>query len=114
MVNLSLLDANPLVVRYEVVEFRPLENGLYYRCEVLWNDGSRLFAREYSTDIKRVYSFHWQDADDSLRVRWDNAPHFPLLNTFPHHRHNADGTVSESLSVSFEDVTREIIQQLTP
>jgi hypothetical protein len=114
MVNLSLLDTNPLVIRYDVSEFRPLENGVYYRCEIVWKDGSRLFAREYSSDEKRVYSFHWQDTSDCLRLRWDNAPHFPLLPTFPHHRHNEDGTVSESQSVSFEDVMADITQRLNP
>jgi hypothetical protein len=113
MVNLQLLNANPLVVRYDVVEFRILENGFYYRCEVLWQDSSRLFARDYSTSSKRAYSFHWQDAENRCILRWDNAPHFPRLATFPHHRHNADDTVSESPPVDFDDVIREISRRLT-
>lgn len=112
MVNLNLLDTNPYVVRYDVVEFRPLEHGLYYRCEIEWTDGSRLFAREYSTDEKRVYSFHWQDANNGLLLRWDNAPHFPQMQTFPHHRHNYDGTVSECHAVSFEEVIQTVTQRL--
>ncbi len=113
MVNLSLLDQNPFVERYDIAEFRPLENGIYYRCEVVWKDGSRLFTREYSTDTKRVYSFHWQENNDRLLLRWDNAPHFPLLSTFPHHRHNADGTVSEHPPARFEEVIKEITQSLS-
>ena len=34
-----------------------------------------------------TYSFHWQDRRDRLIKRWDNAPHFPDLKSFPHHAH---------------------------
>jgi hypothetical protein len=31
------------------------------------------------------YSFHYQNADETLRFRYDNAPHHGDLPTFPHH-----------------------------
>jgi hypothetical protein len=40
------------------------------------------------------YSFHWQTSDGTLISRWDNAPHHLSLPNAPHHRHNADGSVS--------------------
>ncbi len=33
------------------------------------------------------YSFHLQNAAGRCIVRWDNAPHYPDLPTFPHHIH---------------------------
>ena len=33
------------------------------------------------------YRFHWQNRDESLIKRYDNAPHFPELDNFPHHVH---------------------------
>jgi hypothetical protein len=34
------------------------------------------------------YRHHWQDAKDALIKRWDNAPHHPAIETFPHHLHD--------------------------
>lgn len=34
-----------------------------------------------------TYNYHWQDCHHRLIKRWDNAPHFPHLETFPHHVH---------------------------
>ena len=52
-------------------------------------DGSVIFLREII--IEKVlcdYSYHWQKADGSLIIRWDNSPHFPnISSTFPHHKH---------------------------
>ncbi len=36
------------------------------------------------------YSFHWMNADNHLRMRWDNAEHYSRLPNFPHHRHDGD------------------------
>ena len=36
------------------------------------------------------YSFHWMTAENQLKVRWDNAEHYPQLPSFPHHRHDGD------------------------
>jgi hypothetical protein len=30
------------------------------------------------------------EPDNQLRVRWDNAEHYPDLPGFPHHRHDGD------------------------
>jgi hypothetical protein len=34
----------------------------------------------------RSYSYHVQKGDKMLQ-RWDNAPHWPNMKTFPHHLH---------------------------
>ncbi|MEM6837270.1 MAG: DUF6516 family protein [Cyanobacteria bacterium P01_C01_bin.120] len=34
------------------------------------------------------YRYQWMDSTKTqLRKRWDNAPHFPDVETFPHHVH---------------------------
>jgi Family of unknown function (DUF6516) len=35
----------------------------------------------------QTYRIHWQSADGQLKRRWDNAPHYPDISTFPHHVH---------------------------
>jgi hypothetical protein len=36
------------------------------------------------------YRYHFQDKQNNLIFRYDNAPHFPTLDNFPHHKHLSD------------------------
>ena len=36
---------------------------------------------------KKKYKYHFQDSDNSLIFRYDNAPHHREIGTFPHHKH---------------------------
>ncbi|MGI9860130.1 DUF6516 family protein [Moorella naiadis] len=59
--------------------------------EITFNDGSKLHVRDYIFDAqRRKYAYHWQDKDDKLLVRWDNVPHWPEIETHPHHKHFYD------------------------
>lgn len=40
------------------------------------------------------YRYHCQNGQNILLFRYDNAPHFPDLATFPHHKHLPNGTVA--------------------
>lgn len=33
------------------------------------------------------YRYHCQDRENHLIFRYDNTPHFPTLESFPHHKH---------------------------
>jgi hypothetical protein len=33
------------------------------------------------------YRYHFQDKQNNLVFRYDNTPHFPRLDGFPHHKH---------------------------
>lgn len=48
------------------------------------------FEEVNSQIVVTKYSFHWQHPDGTLVNRWDNAPHHPELETFPHHRHQGE------------------------
>ncbi|WP_369750793.1 DUF6516 family protein [Methanocaldococcus sp. FS406-22] len=50
---------------------------------------------------------HWQDKNGDLIIRWDNAPHYKNIKTFPHHKHTKNG-VEESDEVCLEDVLKYI------
>lgn len=45
-------------------------------------------VREHGRLSTLNYSFHLQAADGTLIKRWDNAPHYPGLENFPHHLHD--------------------------
>ena len=36
------------------------------------------------------YRYHFQDKQNNLIFRYDNTPHFPGLEGFPHHKHLSD------------------------
>ena len=57
-----------------------------------------------------LYSYHWQDQNGSMRIRWDNAPHHDDLRTFPHHKHTPQ--LEESMEMNLEDVMKEIKERL--
>lgn len=40
------------------------------------------------------YRYHFQDRQNNLIFRYDNTPHFPDLENFPHHKHLRDGIMS--------------------
>ena len=106
------LDDKSFVASFTINDFRQSEQSYYLNVEVQFNDGTLLYAREFVEPAKRKYAFHWQTSSGTLLSRWDNAPHFPSLNTHPHHRHNSDGGVENSYDISFEDVLKSIRTQV--
>ena len=59
--------------------------------------------------VKLRYAYHYQDESGGLIFRYDNAPHYPNILTYPHHKHV--GSVVEPAQVpDLSDVLREIEQ----
>ena len=57
------------------------------------------------------YSYHWQEKNGRLIIRWDNAPH-QKVKTFPHHKHYPDGTVVALYEIRLEKVLKSIEMKL--
>ena len=108
---LRLLDQIRWIERYEVEDYRHWDGGFYYRLKIRLQNQSALFAREYVDEAERNYAFHWQDENDKMIMRWDNAPHYSNFLTFPHHKHTPEG-VSKSTAVTLRDVLDEIGMRL--
>jgi hypothetical protein len=66
---------------------------LKVRCNLL-PSSYHLDVRLIQTESETIYSY--QLFTDQPIVRWDNAPHFPAISTFPHHYHSIEGQVEES------------------
>jgi hypothetical protein len=66
---------------------------LRIRCNLL-PSSHHLDIRLIQTENETIYSY--QLYTDHPIVRWDNAPHFPEISTFPHHYHNPKGEVEVS------------------
>ncbi|HPE63385.1 MAG TPA: DUF6516 family protein [Methanothrix sp.] len=61
----------------------------------------------------RRYSYHVQKEAEMVR-RWDNAPHWPDMETFPHHLHiESEKNASECREVFVEDVLNEMKSIIT-
>lgn len=96
---LSRIEARLLSWRHSrqvVVAYAETGDGVaQYRMRVMLWDDSLLQCVERIRQLSdglvtEKYSFHWQRADGSLIRRWDNAPHHPEIDTFPHHVHDGD------------------------
>ncbi len=96
-----------VVREFELLDFRLFEDGFYIKIRVVLKDNSILFIREYVDKEERNYSYHWQDSEGNLIVRWDNAPHHKNLRTYPHHKHKG-GRVEESFETTCEKILSEI------
>jgi hypothetical protein len=76
------------------------------RGDIHFFDGSRLHIREFVSvqhEVDRyMYAYHYQRSDGSLVFRYDNAPHFQSLTTFPDHKH--EGAESNVVSATAPDL----------
>jgi len=50
------------------------------------------------------YRYHFQDGQYNLAFRYDNTPHFPGVETFPHHKHLSDRIVPSEQPSIFEAI----------
>jgi hypothetical protein len=89
------LTISPIVRSFSVVEERVgLDYGyLRVRIELVNNDFLELaeyfVVRNGVVEVKR-YRYQWMDStQQTLRKRWDNAPHHPELPAFPFHIHES-------------------------
>lgn len=89
---LDLLRRYPdLIAEIEVERFRVVGESYAINATVHLKDGSRVFMKEYLfLDGTRKYAYHWQDREGRLLMRWDNAPHWKSIKSFPHHQHVRD------------------------
>lgn len=63
------------------------------RCSLL-PSRFKLEIRLIQTETETIYSY--QLFRKRPIIRWDNAPHFPDIASFPHHFHDQKGNVVES------------------
>ncbi len=105
MVTLKLLDESEVIEKYDFLEYKIFPKGFYIKIKAYIKDNSELFIREYSDEYERNYSYHWQKKDGSLLIRWDNAPHYKDITTFPHHKH-----IGNKVLPSNENILKEVLE----
>ena len=83
-----------------------IDAGIIGGC-ITFKEGSIFHFKEVLLGEKRHYRFHYMDARNNLISRWDTAPHYRDLKTFPYHVHLPNG-VKESMRVTLIDVLDKI------
>ena len=106
----TLASFSDIIRSYTVLQYDV--EGLHSRIklQVVFFDSSQLYIREIVLGGRqRKYAYHRQDATGQLRIRWDNAAHWPHIATHPHHQHVEDETqVRESDATMLEEVLAAI------
>ena len=108
--TLELLDKSKVIKEYEILDFKQGENFYFLKIRAVLLDDSELYIRKYVSKKVYLYSYHWQDENGVLRIRWDNSPHHEYIKTFPHHKHTQK--IEESKEISLEDALTLIEKKL--
>jgi hypothetical protein len=93
------------------IETRPGDQG-YLTGTITFIDNSTLHFSEFLDQIgnvvdKLMYSYHYQDAENQLIFRYDNALHKPSLSS-REHKHLPQQSV-EATAPTLDDVLAEIV-----
>jgi len=85
---LAVLSSSDIVIDVEIIEMVIEPKTQYLRAKAKLKKGYVLYVNEGVGETYRRYSYHLQ-RDDELIKRWDNAPHWKGMKTFPYHVHLA-------------------------
>ena len=92
-------------------------NRVNLRIRIRFKNGHMLELNETvigeAEHTKRLgYRYHFQDEQNNLVFRYDNTPHFPGLENFPHHKHlpNKVANIVEPSILKVIEEARELAQ----
>lgn len=86
---LAVLSSSDLVIDVEIIEMNVEPKTQSLRAKTTLKKGYVLYVNEGIGENYRRYSYHLQKDDKMIR-RWDNAPHWGDIRTFPSHLHLQD------------------------
>lgn len=79
-------------------------------------DQSKLYFMEFvdtSLGVERYkYKYQYQDKENRMIFRYDMAPHFSDIKTFPHHKHVKYGIEAEKVYESNAPTLKEVIDEI--
>jgi len=104
---LDVLSSSEVVQELEVTVLVQEPGKQALRAKATLTGGYVLHVNEALGREFRSYSYHVLKGDKMVR-RWDNAPHWPKMKTFPHHLHLPDGSAIECSEVFIDDVLETV------
>ncbi len=110
---LNILQKSKIVSDLNILNFVDEEDIQVFYIKAILTNKSILFVRELATSSESKYSYHWQTKSGKLICRWDNAPHYLNIKTFPHHKHeNTKENVLPSDEITLEKVLMVIEKKI--
>ena len=104
-VEIGRLDFDELPGRQGIIEGRLK----FHDGSLLEFDEVIIFRNEQIAKLR--YAYHYQNESGEVIFRYDNAPHYPNILTYPHHKH-VGSTVEPTQVPDLSDVLREIEQMI--
>jgi len=87
------------------------QNTAYIKAKIRFIDSSFLSIFHHVHDENGRFSFdyrdHYMDSKNTMIFRYDNAPHHPKVQSFPHHKHTTV-EIKESEMPNIRDILSEI------
>ena len=92
--------------------FGPALETVYIKGHLLIIDSSILEISIFATESRNTlsidkYRLHYMNSTGQMLFRYDNAPHHPEVDTYPHHKHTSDKIMPSSMP-SLKDILNEI------
>jgi hypothetical protein len=104
---------------YTIVTEMVLPDRGYFRIRFTLINGDFVEATEFfflrANGIEQQrYRYQWMDSQQVvLKKRWDNAPHFPEIDTYPHHVHvNSEDNVLASRMLGIGELIDLLEQEI--
>ncbi len=112
---------DPLVVLTNINRYHTNPKTAYIRVKALFIDGSSLNIFQHihlkkNNIIITDYRLHYMDSESKLIFRYDNAPHYPEISTFPNHKHIPSGVREASIPNIKEllnEIHKHIVREIT-
>ncbi|HPT18864.1 MAG TPA: DUF6516 family protein [Methanothrix sp.] len=105
---LDVLSESDIVIDTKIIDLVQEPGRQSLRAIAQLKGGYLLHINEAHGRSFRSYSYHVRKGDDMV-IRWDNAPHWPGMKTFPNHLHlGSEKNVIECREVFVMDVLKEI------
>ncbi len=108
---ISGLRQSAIVLDVEVLELIDEDSVKLIKIKAVLKANCLLYITELHTKDYQKYSYHCQNNDGDLIVRWDNKPHWKDMSTYPHHKHEND-QVYPSHRVTIVDVLDQIEKKI--
>ena len=92
--------------------FGPALETVYLKGRLLIIDSSILEIAIFATESRKTlsiekYRLHYMNSTGQMLFRYDNAPHHPEIDSYPHHKHTFD-KIMPSTMPSLKDILNEI------
>ena len=108
---LKSLENSKIIKSFKIISYKTFSCGFYIKVKASLINDTVLFIAEYIDEKERNYSYHWQNMQGEMIIRWDNSPYHNRIKTHPFHKHVGD-KVFPSSNITIQDVIEYISKNL--